>query len=191
MDVPAYIAELTAVAAPASVPEQQAADFAALVKSQQARVFRSLRYLGVLEADLADASQEVFLVVHRRLAEFRGESKLETWLYGICLGIARNARRSQRRRGTEPVDDDAGCAALQEVELEQRQLRHQLHAALARLAPEQREVFVLHEIEELEIRAVADAVGCPLFTAYSRLRLARKHLGRWLACHGSEVDDVR
>src|SRR5689334_15233045 len=56
-------------------------------------VWRSLRRLGVRESDVADAAQDVFLVVHRRLGEFEGRSKVSTWLYGICYRVARDRRR--------------------------------------------------------------------------------------------------
>jgi RNA polymerase sigma-70 factor (ECF subfamily) len=156
-------------------------EFSALVADHAARVWRSLRYLGVHDADIADASQEVFLVVHRRLPEFRGDAKLETWLYSICLGVARNLRRKQQRRSEASLEPlPSTLAAPQEAELDQQRLRAELSRALEQLAPEQREVFVLYEIEELSMSSIAKAVGCPLFTAYSRLRLARKSLARLL-----------
>jgi len=64
----------------------------------------------------------------------------------------------------------------QEGDLDRRRMRDALRTALDAIPAEQREVFVLHEVEELGMRAVAEAVGCPLFTAYSRLRLARRAL---------------
>src|SRR5262245_19722044 len=69
-------------------------------------VWRSLRRLGVPESDVADAVQDVFIVVHRRLGEFEGRSKVTTWLYGICYRVAHDRRRLAhvRRR----VDDDEG-----------------------------------------------------------------------------------
>jgi RNA polymerase sigma-70 factor (ECF subfamily) len=152
-----------------------------LVRSHGARVWRSLRYLGVHEADVADASQEVFLVVHRRLSDFRGDSKLETWLYGICLGVARNRRRKQLRDCKElalaPIE---AYDAPQEAELDRQRMRRELRWALDQIAPELREVFVLYEIEELGMRVIAATLACPVFTAYSRLRLARKQLARLL-----------
>ena len=163
----------------------QSREFALLIREHGPRVWRSLRYLGVRDADLADASQEVFIVVHRRLADFRGESKFETWLYGICLGIARNQRRKQLRLARHTADSavpEQELAALYatdcEAELDQQRMRANLQCALDQLAPEQREIFVLHEIEELAMRVVAQTVGCPLFTAYSRLRKARQEFER-------------
>lgn len=158
-----------------------------LIRAHGPHVWRSLRYLGVAEADLADASQEVFVVVHRRIADFRGDAKFETWLYGICLGIARNHRRKQLKAAhcetvdaqlAEPVPTD------HEAAIDQHRMRLALRRALDRITPEQREVFVLHEIEELGMSSVAEAVGCRLFTAYSRLRLARRNLGRLLESEG-------
>ena len=57
-------------------------------------VWRSLRRLGIREEDAADAAQEVFIVVHRKLPEFAGNSKLTTWLYGICFRVASERRRA-------------------------------------------------------------------------------------------------
>ena len=65
-------------------------------------------------------------------------------------------------------------AATQETILSQRQVLRRLWAALDDIDPAQRAVFVLYEIEELTMAEVAEAVGCPLQTAYSRLHAARK-----------------
>jgi RNA polymerase sigma-70 factor, ECF subfamily len=153
-----------------------------LIATHSARVWRSLRYLGVPDQDLPDACQETFLVMHRRRHEFRGESSYGTWVYGICLGIARNAVRSHRRRqarySAEHVEPHYEPSI--EAELDVEHTRSQLRDALARLSEEQREVFVLHEIEELPMSQVARTLGCPLFTAYSRHRLAQRKLKKLL-----------
>jgi len=60
-------------------------------------VWRSLRRLGVAEDDAADAAQDVFIIVHRKLPEFAGRSKLTTWLYGICFRVASERRRAVPR----------------------------------------------------------------------------------------------
>ena len=150
------------------------------------RVWRTLRYLRVPEADLADASQEVFLVVFRRLPEFRGQARLSTWIYEICLRIALASKRRAAARKELPlgelperVNDDAP------PDSDRVRARQVLAAALEQLPDEQRAVIVLHEIEELSMRRVAAILGCPLFTAYSRHRLARKRLKQLLA-EGSE-----
>ncbi len=85
--------------------------FVTIVAEHTARVWRFLRYQGVPEADLPDGSQEVFLVVHRRLPEFRGDAALTTWLYEICLHVGRARRRKHaaRREDLGVVADDVGA----------------------------------------------------------------------------------
>ena len=56
-------------------------------------IWRTLRHLGIPEADAPDLCQEVFVTVHRRLASFEGRSSLRTWLYGICIRVASEHRR--------------------------------------------------------------------------------------------------
>src|SRR5262249_46782535 len=60
-------------------------------------VWRSLRRLGIAEDDATDAAQDVFIVVHRKLPEFAGRSKVTTWLYGICFRVASERRRAVPR----------------------------------------------------------------------------------------------
>jgi RNA polymerase sigma-70 factor (ECF subfamily) len=152
-------------------------------------VWRVLRRLGVGEADVEDVAQEVFLVVHRRLAEFEGRSKLRTWIYGIAVRVASDHRRRahvRRELATDRPPERAGSAP-QPKELEQRQARALLDAALARLDEDKRAVFVLFEIEEVAMKEIAEAVGCPLQTAYSRLHAARRELKEALAGVRSEM----
>jgi RNA polymerase sigma-70 factor (ECF subfamily) len=136
---------------------------------------RALRYLGVAEADLEDACQEVFLVVCQRLDDFENRSKIETWLYGICRRVAANHRRSTARRREAPMADppEVSIPAEQHDALELRDARHRLQHVLEALDEDKRAVFVLYEIERLPMADVAEAVGCPLQTAYTRLHAAR------------------
>lgn len=136
---------------------------------------RVLRNLGVGDADLPDALQEVFLVVHRKLSGFRGESAVRTWIYGICLRVAA-AHRRRPFRGHE-VELDEGVPATDATPheaAERRQALARLDAALDRLDDDKRAVFVLYELEELTLAEVASAVGAPVPTVYSRLLAARK-----------------
>jgi RNA polymerase sigma-70 factor (ECF subfamily) len=159
-----------AMAPPADMP-----DFDGLFRAQIQYVGRTLRYLGVDQAHLEDACQEVFVVVHRRLVEYRPDASLRAWIRQICVGVARNRRRSIRRRredagGSPP---EAVVPPHQQRDLELRHLRDRLLAILEELPAEQRDVFVLYEIEKLTMPEVAEALSCPLQTAYSRLNAAR------------------
>jgi RNA polymerase sigma-70 factor (ECF subfamily) len=139
-------------------------------------VGRVLGYLGVPTADVEDACQDVFIVVHRKLDQFRPGSSIRTWLYAICLRVAsdrRNRAHMWRERITDAPPEEI-AAASQHEELELKQARRALRAGLDALDEDKRAVFVLYEIEELPMTEVAEAVGCPLQTAYSRLHAARK-----------------
>jgi RNA polymerase sigma-70 factor, ECF subfamily len=167
----------------------QATYFEAVMVEHTPRVWRSLRYLGVSDADLPDASQEVFLVVHRRIQEFRGDATLATWIYGICCRVAKASRRRAAVRRDEPAAEPPVVAvdAEQETAIEVRQARQRLTRLLDELSEEQRAVIVLRELEELPMQKVASLLNCPLFTAYSRLRLARKRLTQLLSQRDSDV----
>jgi RNA polymerase sigma-70 factor (ECF subfamily) len=173
-----------------SVPPAEESPFEQVMREHAPRVVRSLRYLGVCEADLPDASQEVFLVVHRRLQEFRGEASLSTWIYAICFRLARAWRRRAAARRDAPVAElpVVPMDATQEAALQVARARHRLLQFLDELPEEQRAVIVLHELEELKMSDVASLLKCPLFTAYSRLRLARKRLEQLLTQADFEVD---
>ncbi len=140
-------------------------------------VWRSLRRLGVVEADLSDATQDVFLVVYRRFAEFEHRAKVTTWLFRICFRVAKDrSRRAHRWR--EVLDsapgelDVAGDAAPGDA-LERRQALALFEAAIEELDLDQRAVLVSFELEEMSGEEIATALGIPLGTVYSRLRLAR------------------
>jgi RNA polymerase sigma-70 factor (ECF subfamily) len=153
-------------------------------------VWRALRYLGVAEADLADVCHDVFLVVQRRLPSFEGRSSLRTWIYGICLRTTSDyrARAFRRREVPHGVVPDSIVVPTQPRAETERRLRARLVELLGELRPEQREVFVLYEVEELDMAEVAAAVGCPLQTAYSRLHAARRVLRERLGAEGITPD---
>lgn len=140
--------------------------------------WRVLRRLGVSEADANDVCQEVFITVHRRLSEFEARSSIRTWVFEICVRFAADYRKRMRRRrevapgGLPEVTIDAG----QERELSVREASGILDRILDGIDDEKREVFVLYEIEELSMTEVAESVGCPLQTAYSRLHAARREI---------------
>jgi RNA polymerase sigma-70 factor (ECF subfamily) len=127
---------------------------------------------------LMDAAQEVFLVVNRRFREFEGRSTLSTWIRQICLRVALSYRRRRGRRREDIVEQppDAGIEAEQHSGLERREERARLNRLLDALDDDQRAVVVLYEIELLPMREVAETVGCPLQTAYSRRKAALERL---------------
>lgn len=148
-------------------------------------VWRSLRRLGVQESDVADAVQDVFLIVHRRLEEFEGRSKVTTWLYGICYRVASDRRRLAHVR--RQVDDEDALAERPDdridiaAEAERRQGFALLSALLDELPIEQRAVFTLFELDAMSGEGIAEALSIPLGTVYSRLRIAREQFRKSLS----------
>lgn len=163
--------------APSTLPEV-IPPFRVVVERYAAFLWRALRHLGVREADVEDVCQEVFIVAHRRLPEFRGEASLRSWLYGIALRLASEYQRRAYVRREIPSDDPATSReeVLELDGLERSELRGLFLQALSQLDEDKRAVFVLYEIEELDMKEVSDAIGCPLQTAYSRLHAARQRL---------------
>jgi RNA polymerase sigma-70 factor, ECF subfamily len=162
--------EATPLVAPA-VPS-----FAEVYRDYATYSWRVLRRLGVREADVADVCQELFLVVHKKLPGFAHRSSLRTWLYSIAIRCASDYRRRahvKREQPTNALDDRAPIDAPQPASLAQREARALLDQILDTLDGPKRAVFVLYELEELPMAEVADAIGCPLQTAYSRLHAAR------------------
>ena len=151
-------------------------------------VGRCLRYLGIPDADVEDACQEVFVVVHRRLGVFESPTALRAWIRQICVHVAQNQRRSRMRRREVHVAEPVEVAgpADQMHHLERTELRERLLLLLDELTDEQRTVFVLYEIERMTMADVASAAQCPLQTAYSRLHAARKRIEQAMGLQEAE-----
>jgi RNA polymerase sigma-70 factor, ECF subfamily len=154
--------------------------------------WRALRRLGVREADVEDACQDVFVVVHEKLAQFDHARPPRPWVLGICVKVAaKYRRRAHVQRETMTDAPFAITEPLQPRALEARQARELLEHMLARLTGEQREVFVLFELQELPMTEVAAIVEVPLQTAYSRLHAARKRVDAQIERLQSRGREVR
>lgn len=145
---------------------------------------QTLRYLGVPESSLLDAAQDVFVVALRRLDDFEGRSSLKTWLYGICIRVAHDYRRKNQRNREFLVEQmpDLTVPAQQESAVERAEWRQALCALLDQLDEGQRAAFVLYEIQRQSMKEVADALGCPLQTAYFRHKSARTRVLHAFKC---------
>lgn len=149
------------------------------VYAEHARfIWRVLRGMGVPDAAIEDAVQEVFIVVHRRLPEFDGRHALRTWLFAIAYRVACDQRRKHRRASTiEPIGENVLDAALTPQErVEQSQRLQVLSAALDTLDDDKRALIVLAELEELTVPEIAALTDTSVNTVYTRLRRARIEL---------------
>lgn len=170
---------LSAKTEPLPAPLEIAESFRRAYAEHFPLVWRGLRRLGVPESVIEDAVQDVFLVVHRRWAEFEGRSQLRTWIFGIAVRVAKDYRRAETRRNkrvqrlTELWEAEPRVA-LPSDEAERREAHRVLQRALAKLSDEERAVFVLAELEELGLREVCEALGLQPRTCQRRLRKARR-----------------
>ncbi len=149
-------------------------------------VFRCALRLGVPRDEAQDLVQDVFLVVHRRLGGFEARSSMRTWLFGILRRVAADRRRRAYRRrecACAEVEAPALTQSCPERGAERREAARLLHAILAELSEDKREVFILSELEQLSAPEIAAAVGANLNTIYARIRAARRDFERGLSRH--------
>jgi RNA polymerase sigma-70 factor, ECF subfamily len=157
---------------------QEHARVRTLVDEHIGAVSRALRRLGVSASSLDDAVQQTFIIAARKVSiiELGGE---RAYLLGIAVRVASDSRRAMRRRREVPEDDDAvgvGEADTPSVEelVDQKRALETLDGILATLPDELREVFVLFELEGLEMKEIAAMLAIPTGTVASRLRRARE-----------------
>ena len=139
-------------------------------------VWNTLRRLGAPGADLEDLTHDVFVQVHRRLADYDPARPVRPWLFAFAYRIASQHRRRAHRRHEIAGEPDATAdpAPAAEERLRSAEDRRLVVDALASVAEERRAVFVLHEIDGTPMKDIAAALAIPVNTAYSRLRVARE-----------------
>jgi RNA polymerase sigma-70 factor, ECF subfamily len=148
-------------------------------------VWLTLQRLGVRDADVEDVLQEVFVVVHRRLHTFDGSARMTTWLFGICVRVAAAYRRRayfRREQAMAQIPEQATAEeASPEAAAQGREARERLHAVIESMDLEARALFVMFEIDEVSCEEIAEMLGVPLGTVYSRLHAARQAFQKSLA----------
>lgn len=151
-------------------------DFRALFEAEFSYVCRSLRRCGIRDADVEDLAHDVFLAVHTHLGTFDRSRPIKPWLFGISFRVASHFkrrpgyRREEIGEGKDVLDD----APLADAKIETEQKRTLVLAALDALDDDRRAVLVMHDLDELPMKEIAEVLGIPVFTAYSRLRTARE-----------------
>jgi RNA polymerase sigma-70 factor (ECF subfamily) len=143
-------------------------------------VWLTLQRLGIRHADLDDLAHDVFVVAHRRLDSFDGSSRMTTWLFGICIRVAANFRRRRQNSSEIPTGVSARNRPATAVPVDEllvlREQRLLAESVLGQLVLEQRAVFVMYEVEAIPCAEIADLLGVPVGTVYSRLHAARKQI---------------
>jgi RNA polymerase sigma-70 factor (ECF subfamily) len=145
-------------------------------------VMRCARHMHVAPEHAEDVVHDVFLVVHQRLHAFDPErATLRSWLYGILRRVVSHHRRGHRRaqRKLAVVPPPADVAGPDE-QLARRQAADLLGRFIEGLDVKKGPVFVLAEVEGMSAPEIARCLDVELNTVYSRLRLARRELERFV-----------
>jgi RNA polymerase sigma-70 factor (ECF subfamily) len=150
--------------------------------------WRSLRHLGVPDAQLDDAVQELWIIAHRRLPEFEGRARLETWLFGIAVNVQRNVYRADRRHDRSVPLPSALSSPLADpmLEHEGREAWLLVRAFLETLDELRRAIFVASLLEGLSPAETAEVTGLDVRTIYHRVRSLRQSFRDWAAAHRGE-----
>ncbi len=170
--------------------------FRLLVHTYKGRVF-NIAYHMLLNAEEAnDVSQNVFMAIYRTIGNFRGASKLSTWIHTIALNQTRNRLKALARRGRgkhSQFEEGRGMKAVgawqqsanaaPDKQAEAHELEQLIKRTIDQLDPEQREVLVLYDMNGLSYKEIVVATQLPIGTIKSRLHRARLTLAdvvnRW------------
>lgn len=153
--------------------------FDAIVDRYERRIYAIAMRICREPEDARDVTQDVFLTALRALAAFRGESQLSTWFHRVAANSALDLVRKRSRRRASSVEDLLEQPADEpgpEAEAIGAARAREVHRALGALAPDQRAVVVLHDLQGLDYAECAAALDVPLGTVKSRLHRARVEL---------------
>jgi RNA polymerase sigma-70 factor (ECF subfamily) len=149
--------------------------FRALFDAEYDYVYHSLRRLGVQARDLEDLAHDVFVAVYENLARYDRSRPVRPWLFAFAFRKASDYRRLARHKTALGVPDDtrAEGAPTAEDDAARREGVAIVERILETIPLDQRAVFIQYEIDEVSMQDIAESMGIPVNTAYSRLRLAR------------------
>jgi RNA polymerase sigma-70 factor (ECF subfamily) len=168
---------------PANSAARLPVDPAAAFAEHHAFIRGRLRGLGVAEADLDDAAQDVFEVLVRRIADYDEQYAVRGWMAGMARRVARRYRE-RGKRAVVPIDEERVVASEgPEEQLARGEAWRVLREFLDELDPDRWAVFVLSEVEGLRGSEIAAELGVNQNTVYARLRSARTAFGRKLRRH--------
>jgi RNA polymerase sigma-70 factor, ECF subfamily len=167
--------------------------FYELVRPYERRVFAAAMAILRNESDAEDVAQEAMLKALRAIRQFRADARFSTWLIQITVNEALMRRRKERNGVMEAIDDRrdeeseyaprdfADWREIPSEALERKEVRQRLAQALASLDRKYREVFVLRDMEQLNIQETAEALGISVASVKTRLLRARLMLRDILA----------
>jgi RNA polymerase sigma-70 factor (ECF subfamily) len=157
--------------------QAERADFHVLFRAHFRFVCVNLRRLGVRDGDVEDVAQEIFLLVHEKLDTYDVTRPIQLWLFAFCLRAASDYRRLARHHRLVHQDSDITVAhgdPLPDDQLVAEENRRLVLTALDDIGADRRDVFVMHDLNDVTASNIAEMLSMPVNTVYSRLRLARE-----------------
>lgn len=139
-------------------------------------IYRTLRRLGTARSEVEDLAQDVFLALRRSWPQYDPDRPLRPYLFGIAFRISSAHQRKSRRQVAFGVVDMDDTGPNPDEALQTKRARALVLAALERIPLPRRAVLIMRDIDDVPIEEVAAALSIPRFTAYSRLRKARREL---------------
>lgn len=139
-------------------------------------LMRTLQRLGVPPFDLEDVAHEVFLVLRRGWDQYDPARPFKPYLFGVAFRVAASHKRRYWRELPFEVVETPDRTGGPDDQLEARRARALVMAGLQRIPLPRRTVLVMYDLDEIPLKEVAATLSIPLFTAYSRLRKARREL---------------
>jgi RNA polymerase sigma-70 factor (ECF subfamily) len=139
-------------------------------------IYRTLRRMGAWPSEIEDLAQEVFLALRRSWTNYDPTRPIRPYLFGIAFRIAAAHQRKRNREVAFGIVDPDDVAPWPDEALQSKQARAIMLVALERIPLRRRAVLVMHDLDDVPVADVAAVLGIPLFTAYSRLRKARREL---------------
>ena len=147
-------------------------DFAQVYSDHKERVWKLICRYAFSPPDREDLFQEVFLKIHRALPRFRGESKLETWIYRLTVNTAIDHLKKQRRY--ERLKGVLEGFGLVRPEAPKPEEGGEVWKPLEKLNPRQRAILIMADVEEKKLEEIARTLQVPLGTVKSNLNRARE-----------------
>ena len=139
-------------------------------------IYRTLRRMGAWPSEIEDLSQEVFLALRGSWASYDSSRPIRPYLFGIAFRIAAAHQRKRNREVAFGIVDPDDLAPRPDEALQSKQLRAVVLVALEQVPLLRRAVLVMHDLDDVTVAEIASVLAIPLFTAYSRLRKARREL---------------
>lgn len=156
--------------------------FEAVYRNEIGWLLHTLRRLGVPSAELEDVAHDVFVAVHRNFAGYDPTRPLKPWLFAFAFRKVKDHRALARNRyeTAAPIEHAPDATAGADEQLDAARLRAVLLRVLDELDFDKRSIVVMHDVDGMPVPAIAQILGVPVNTAYSRLRLARAEFERHL-----------